>query len=44
MNGDLKLIGRQALQQQREIIAALAPEKVGDAPGLQRDVALVAGS
>ena len=37
---DLKLIGRQALQQQREIAAPLAPEPVGDAPGLQRDVAL----
>ena len=28
------------MQQQREIVAALAPEPVGDAPGLQRDVAL----
>ena len=40
MNGNLKLIGRQALQQQREIAAVLAPEPVGDEPGLQRDVAL----
>ena len=40
MNGDLKLIGRQALQKQREIGAPPAPEPVGDAPGLQRDVAL----
>ena len=40
MNADLKLIGRQALQQQREIVAALTPEAVRDAPGLQRDISL----
>ena len=40
MNADGKLIGRQALQQQREIVAELAPEPVGDAPRLQRDVSL----
>src|SRR3954470_12706514 len=40
MNADLKLIGRQTLQQEREIVAALAPEPVRDAPSLQRNVAL----
>ena len=40
MNADLKLIGRQALQQQREIVAIMQPEPVRDAPGLQRDISL----
>jgi len=40
MNAHLKLIGRQALQQKRQIGALLAPEPVGDAPGLKRDVSL----
>src|SRR4029453_3051442 len=36
MNGDLKLIGRQALQQQCEMVAALAPARGGEPPGLKR--------
>lgn len=40
MNADLKLIGRQALQQQRLIGAAASPEPVGNAPGQKRDISL----
>jgi hypothetical protein len=40
MNAHLKGIGRQALQQEREIGSALAPKPVGHAPGLQRDISL----